>query len=86
MLMLIIFRIFPLNWVKAGSTWLLTEMLLFFVPAVVAVVNYSHLLMFEGWRIFLVILISTILTLSITGLVVERIYNIEMRINGKSDD
>ncbi|MHB7294622.1 CidA/LrgA family protein, partial [Klebsiella pneumoniae] len=37
------------------------EMLLFFVPAVVAVVNYAQLLMVDGWRIFLVIALSTLM-------------------------
>jgi holin-like protein len=53
-------------------------MLLFFVPAVVAVVNYAQLLMVEGWKIFLVIAISTTLTLGATGLVVDRVYRLEV--------
>ncbi|SUG68473.1 LrgA family protein [Salmonella enterica subsp. enterica] len=52
MLALIVCRIIPLSWVRAGARWLLAEMLLFFVPAVVAVVNYAHLLLVDGWRIF----------------------------------
>lgn len=44
MLALIVCRILPLQWVRAGARWLLAEMLLFFVPAVVAVVNYAFLL------------------------------------------
>ncbi|ACR70649.1 LrgA family protein [Edwardsiella ictaluri 93-146] len=48
LLVLIALRILPLAWVKAGSRWLLAEMLLFFVPAVVAVVNYASLLMVRG--------------------------------------
>lgn len=47
MLALIVCRIIPLSWVRAGARWLLAEMLLFFVPAVVAVVNYAHLLLVE---------------------------------------
>ena len=35
LLALIICRVIPLNWVRAGARWLLAEMLLFFVPAVV---------------------------------------------------
>lgn len=77
MLALIMLRVLPLNWVKAGSRWLLAEMLLFFVPAVVAVVNYSQLLRVEGWRIMLVIGISTLLVLAATALVVERVYRFE---------
>ncbi|HIE0431197.1 CidA/LrgA family protein [Serratia sp. H402Y] len=78
LLALILLRILPLNWVKAGSRWLLAEMLLFFVPAVVAVVNYAQLLMVEGWKIFLVIAVSTVLTLGATGLVVDRVYRLEI--------
>lgn len=78
LLALILLRILPLNWVRAGSRWLLAEMLLFFVPAVVAVVNYAQLLMVEGWKIFLVIAVSTTLTLGATGLVVDRVYRLEV--------
>ena len=34
--------------VQCRGRWLLAEMLLFFVPAVVAVVNYQELLLQEG--------------------------------------
>lgn len=78
MLLLIVARILPLNWVRAGSRWLLAEMLLFFVPAVVAVVNYATLLMTEGWKIFAVIALSTLLTLGTTALVVDRVYRLEI--------
>lgn len=66
MLALIVCRIIPLSWVRAGARWLLAEMLLFFVPAVVAVVNYAHLLLADGWRIFSVIAISTLMVLGAT--------------------
>jgi len=78
LLLLIVFRVLPLKWVKEGSRWLLAEMLLFFVPAVVAVVNYAQLLMVEGWKIFVVIAVSTLLTMGITSLVVDRIYRFEL--------
>ncbi len=78
LLMLIVCRIVPLKWVRAGSRWLLAEMLLFFVPAVVAVVNYAQLLMVDGWRIFLVIAISTLLVLGTTALVVDKVYRYEL--------
>ncbi|ADU67649.1 CidA/LrgA family protein [Pantoea sp. At-9b] len=78
LLLLIMTRVIPLRWVKAGANWLLAEMLLFFVPAVVAVVNYSDLLRSEGWRICLVIGISTLLVLAATSLVVDRVYRFEL--------
>ncbi|MDR3103823.1 MAG: CidA/LrgA family protein [Yokenella regensburgei] len=79
LLVLIACRVIPLNWVRAGARWLLAEMLLFFVPAVVAVVNYAQLLMVDGWRIFLVIALSTCLVLAATAWVVDKVYRYEMR-------
>ena len=70
--------VIPLNWVRAGARWLLAEMLLFFVPAVVAVVNYTQLLMVDGWRIFLVIALSTLMVLGATAWVVDRVYRYEV--------
>jgi len=78
MFSLILCRIIPLSWVRAGSRWLLAEMLLFFVPAVVAVVNYVQLLMVDGWRIFAVIALSTLMVLGATAWVVDKVYRYEI--------
>lgn len=78
MLTLIVCRIVPLKWVRAGAHWLLAEMLLFFIPAVVAVVNYTQLLLVDGWRIFAVIAISTLMVLGTTAWVVDKVYRYEL--------
>ena len=78
MLTLILSRALPLSWVRAGARWLLAEMLLFFVPAVVAVVNYAQLLMVDGWRIFAVIALSTLMVLGATAWVVDKVYHFEI--------
>lgn len=78
LLALIMLRVVPLKWVKAGGSWLLAEMLLFFVPAVVAVINYGDLLKTEGWRICVVIALSTLMVLGATALVVDRVYRLEI--------
>lgn len=49
-----------------------------FVPAVVAVVNYTQLLLVDGWRIFAVIAISTLMVLGATAWVVDKVYRYEM--------
>ncbi|ATZ10282.1 CidA/LrgA family protein [Erwinia amylovora] len=78
LLAMIVLRVLPLGWVRAGASWLLAEMLLFFIPAVVAVVNYADLLRVEGGRILLVIVISTLLVMAATSLVVDRVYRLEI--------
>ncbi|MCF5858445.1 CidA/LrgA family protein [Aeromonas veronii] len=72
------------EWFSAGARWLLAEMLLFFVPAVVAVVNYQELLLQEGWRIMVVLLVSTTLVLGTTALVVDRVYRLELKLARRS--
>ena len=79
LLTLIVCRVIPLKWVRAGARWLLAEMLLFFVPAVVAVVNYTQLLMVDGWRIFVVIALSTMMVLAATAWVVDKVYRYELK-------
>lgn len=72
------------EWFSAGARWLLAEMLLFFVPAVVAVVNYQDLLLQEGWRIMVVLIVSTVLVLGTTALVVDRVYRLELKLARRS--
>lgn len=49
--------------VEYGADLLLGELLLFFIPPVVGVIQYQDLLMIRGWEILLVILISTALVM-----------------------
>ncbi len=44
----------------------------------VAVVNYAQLLMVDGWRIFLVIALSTLMVLGATAWVVDKVYRYEV--------
>lgn len=83
MLALLLTGIIPVRYVKAGSAWLLSEMLLFFVPAVVAIINYFNVLDKFGIRIFAVIILSTILVLGCTAFVVDKLFIYE---NSKAHD
>jgi holin-like protein len=68
----------PLDWCRRGARWLLAEMLLFFIPAVVAVVNYSDLMLDAGWKIMVVIVLSTALVMTATALAVDACYRLEI--------
>jgi holin-like protein len=61
----------PLAWVKAGADLLLAEMLLFFIPAVVAVVKYPALILQRGWTLLAVILLGTAAVMVGTAFAVE---------------
>lgn len=84
LLVCILLGVVKAQWFSAGARWLLAEMLLFFVPAVVAVVNYQELLLQEGWRIMVVLVTSTVLVLGTTALVVDRVYRLELKLARRS--
>ena len=52
--------------VERGAELLLAELLLFFIPPVVGVIQYQDLLIASGWKILLVILISTALVMMVS--------------------
>ncbi|GGN93743.1 CidA/LrgA family protein [Saccharibacillus kuerlensis] len=66
--LLLQFRVVKLEWIELGATWLLAELLLFFIPAAVGVMNYIPLLEQDGLRIFAVVLLSTLLVMTSSGL------------------
>ncbi|AYC31825.1 CidA/LrgA family protein [Pseudomonas cavernae] len=56
---------------KLGAGLLLAEMLLFFIPALMSLLDYGSLVRQDGWRILLVIGVSTLLVMLSTALAVE---------------
>lgn len=60
----------PLALVRSGADWLLARMLVLFVPALLAVLDYPQFIGPTGLRILLVILGSTALVMAVTASVV----------------
>lgn len=59
---------------RRGANWFLEEMLLFFVPAVLAVTDHRELLGLLGVKILAVIVASTLTVMSATALAVDGCY------------
>lgn len=57
--------------VQRGAGWLLAEMLLFFVPAVVALLAHPEFLGLTGVKVLLVILGSTVMVMLATAFTVD---------------
>jgi len=57
--------------VRRGASWLLAEMLLFFVPAVMAVLDHKELIGLDGLKIAAVILVGTVMVMGGTALAVD---------------
>jgi holin-like protein len=64
---------------QLGAGLLLAEMLLFFIPALMSLLDYGALLRNDGWRIMLVISISTLLVMLVTALTVELVCRWKLR-------
>ncbi|WP_263140506.1 CidA/LrgA family protein [Pseudomonas sp. RIT-PI-AD] len=58
---------------RLGAGLLMAEMLLFFIPALMSLLDYGALLRQSGWRILLVIGSSTLLVMLATALTVEAV-------------
>lgn len=69
----------PIGWIKRGADWMLAEMLLFFVPAVVAIVKYMPLFRHHGLQLVAVIALSTVMVMVATALTVEWAWRVERR-------
>ena len=64
-------RILPLSWVEDGSSLLIAELVLFFIPSAVAVIQFEPLLKQNGLSFFLVITISTLGVMLVVGVITE---------------
>lgn len=65
------------RWVKAGADWLLSDMLLFFVPAAVAIVQYGGLFKADGWRLAFVVVCGTLMVMVAVAFTVDQAARLE---------
>ena len=65
------FGLLDLSGIKRGADLFLAEMLLFFVPAVLAVLDHPEFLGWTGLKILLVILLGTVMVMLSTALTME---------------
>ncbi|SBW13226.1 LrgA family protein [Brucella sp. 10RB9215] len=64
---------------KRGAEWFLAEMLLFFIPAVLAILEHRELIGMLGLKIMAVILLGTLTVMSVTALTVDLCYRWSLR-------
>ena len=67
--------IVKLEWVEQGGNWLLAELLLFFVPSAVGIVNYDEMLSWQGFMSVLLIGLSTFIVIGSTAFIAEKLNN-----------
>ena len=82
--LLLKFRVVKLSWVEKGADFLLRNLLLFFIPAAVGIIQYGHLVRVDGIRLLGLILMSIVLVMSWTGWLAERLSKRQQRENSAS--
>ncbi len=65
--------------VRRGARWLLAEMLLFFVPAVMAVLDHREFLGVLGLKLLAVVVLGTITVMGTTALTMDACFHWEAR-------
>ncbi|KTC91134.1 CidA/LrgA family protein [Fluoribacter dumoffii] len=73
-LSLLMTRRIRLDNIKRGTELLLGDMLLFFIPAVLAIIEHQELLSMLGLKILFIILSSTFFVMLVTAIVVDYCY------------
>lgn len=66
LLLLLEVKWLQLEEVENGADLLLGELLVFFIPPVVGVIQYQELLLASGWKIIAVIAISTFMVMAVS--------------------
>lgn len=79
-LALLIARRLDADNLRSGAHFLLAEMLLFFVPAVLAVRDHNELMSLLGLKVLAVLLGGTLLVMAATALVVDVCYRAERHV------
>jgi len=76
---LLAFGMIRLSSLQRGANWLLAQMLLFFVPAVPAVMDHRELFGVTGAKVLIVILAGTAAVMASTALTVELFHRLASR-------
>lgn len=73
-----------LPWIKSGADFILAELVLFFIPCCVGLLNYKDIFLTEGWQLIVTILLGTIVVMVSTAYAVNLGFKIEKMLKQKS--
>ncbi|MDO6639003.1 CidA/LrgA family protein [Shewanella sp. 10N.286.51.B2] len=81
---LLAFKWLPERFVAVGAMWLIGELLLFFIPPVIASIHYAPMFEEFGGSLMFTLVLGSISVLVITGFVIDRVFRFERRRNRAS--
>jgi holin-like protein len=69
-------KMIQLEWLESGANILIAELILFFIPSAVGVIQYREMMLVNGVRFGIVIFLSTVTVMMCTGFLAEFINKI----------
>ncbi len=72
-------KIISLNWIENGANFLIAELLLFFIPSAIGVIQFQGLLISQFVNLSIVIVLSTLVVVLFVGLLTETILRYNKR-------
>lgn len=72
-------KIISLSWIEKGANLLIAELLLFFIPSAIGVIQFQGLLINQFVNLSIVIILSTIIVVLFVGLLTETILRYNKR-------
>ncbi|MFJ8064305.1 CidA/LrgA family protein [Psychrobacillus sp. NPDC096426] len=60
-------KIVPIKYIENGASFLLSTLMIFFIPSTVGIMNYPSLLSIQGALLVIAVLLSTTISIAITG-------------------
>lgn len=89
MFLLLVSGLYPVSWIEEGASLMVKHLVIFFIPAMVGILNYFTLFKGKGLLLFIITIVSTLLVMVISGavsqaLAKERTY--ETKLGGKLEN
>lgn len=72
-------KILSLTWIEEGANFLIAELLLFFIPSAIGVIQFQGLLIDQFVNLSIVIVLSTLVVVLFVGLLTETILRYNKR-------
>jgi len=74
----------PTRHIERGARWLLGDMLLFFIPPLMALIRHQELFGWLGFKLAVAVVLGTLFVMGGVGWVVERVRRWEDGLSGRS--
>src|SRR5699024_1928226 len=73
MFLLLVSGIFQTRWIEKGASFMVGNLVLFFIPGIVGILNYFYLFKGKGLLLFVITIVSTLLVMISSGLVSQAV-------------